>query len=70
MNLVERWFSELTTKWLQRGAHRSTKELTESINKWIEHWNENPTPYVWIKTADQILESLSGYMKRISDSGH
>jgi transposase len=70
MNLVERWFSELTTKWLQRSAHRSTNELTDSINEWIHNWNENPTPYVWTKTADQILESLSGYMQRISDSGH
>ena len=44
MNLVERWFSALTTKKLQRSAHRSVKELAADINAWAENWNENPTP--------------------------
>ncbi len=44
MNLVERWFAELTNKWLRRGTHRSTKELEASINDWIDKWNENPRP--------------------------
>src|SRR3990170_1248819 len=45
MNLVERWFGELTTKWLTRGTHRSVKELVASIRTWIATWNENPRPY-------------------------
>jgi transposase len=61
MNLVERWFSALTTKKLQRSAHRNVKELAADIVAWADAWNENPTPFVWTKTADQILERLAGY---------
>ncbi len=61
MNLVERWFSALTTKKLQRSAHRNAKELAADINAWITAWNANPKPFVWHKTADQILERLAGY---------
>ena len=57
-NLVERWFSELTTKLLKRGQHRSVRALNNDIRNWIEDWNENPRPYVWTKTADQILDSI------------
>ncbi len=57
LNLVERWFEELTTKWLRRGTHRSVKELTASIRTWITGWNDNPKPFVWHKTADKILET-------------
>jgi len=70
MNLVERWFGELTVKWLKQGTHRSVKELTASIRTWIAHWNENPRPYVWHKTADQILGTLADYCQRINASGH
>jgi transposase len=70
LNLVERWFAELTNKKLRRGAHRSVRELNTDIRSWIEHWNENPRPYVWTKTADQILDSLSRYCQRINDSRH
>ena len=70
LNLVERWFAELTERWLRRGSHRSTKELVASIRTWITGWNENPRPFVWHKSADQILESLAMYCQRISDSGH
>jgi transposase len=70
LNLVERWFAELTTKWLRRGTHRSTKELVASINEWIDRWNEDPKPFVWHKSADEILDSLAAYCARISDSGH
>lgn len=70
MNLVERWFAELTTKWLRRGTHRSTKELEASITDWIDRWNENPKPFVWHRSADEILETLAAYCGRISDSGH
>jgi transposase len=65
INLVERWFAELTNKWLRRGTHRSTNELEASIADWIERWNEEPKPFVWHKSADEILGSLAGYCARI-----
>jgi transposase len=70
LNLVERWFAELTNKKLRRGAHRSVRELNTDIRAWITDWNENPRPYVWTKTADQILDSISRYCDRINASGH
>jgi transposase len=70
MNLVERWFSELTTKWIRRGTHHSVTELKDSIQYWTEHWNENPKPFVWHKTADDILDTLAAYIQRIPNSGH
>jgi transposase len=70
LNLVERWFAELTTKKLRRGAHPSVEALEADITAWAEHWNANPRPYVWTKTADQILTNLARYCERISDSGH
>jgi transposase len=70
LNLVERWFAELTQKWLKRGTHRSTRELVASIRTWIQRWNDEPKPFVWHKTADEILDSLATYCQRISDSGH
>ena len=69
LNLVERWFAELTTKWIKRGTHRSVRELTKSIRTWIAGWNDNPKPYVWVKTADEILDSVASYCRRITDSG-
>jgi transposase len=70
LNLVERWFAELTTKWLRRGTHRSVTELTGSIQHWIDTWNADPRPFVWTKTADEILDNLTRYLQRISNSGH
>ncbi len=70
LNLVERWFAELTTKWIKRGTHRSVRDLVASIRSWITDWNDNPKPFVWHKTADQILDSLAAYCQRINDSGH
>lgn len=70
LNLVERWFAELTNKKLRRGAHRSVRELNTDIRAWIADWNQNPRPYVWTKTADQILDSISRYCDRINASGH
>ena len=70
LNLVERWFAELTTKNLQRATHRTVRELNTGIRNWIAAWNESPRPYVWTKTADQILESIARYCTRINDSGH
>jgi transposase len=70
MNLVERWFAELTSRKLKRGTHRSVNELNKDIRDWITDWNENPRPYVWTKTADQILDTLAAYCERTSDSRH
>ena len=70
LNLVERWFAELTTKKIKRGAHTSVPGLERDIRAWIATWNHNPRPYVWLKSADQILASLARYCARISNSGH
>jgi transposase len=70
LNLVERWFAELTTKWLKRGSHRSVPELTRSIQSWIDTWNDDPRPFVWTKTADEILDKITRYLQPISNSGH
>jgi transposase len=70
MNLVERWFAELTNRKLRRSAHRSVTELETDIRTWINEWNKNPKPFVWTKSADQILETLAAYCERINDSGH
>ncbi len=61
---------ELTTKWLRRGTHHSVKELVASIRTWITNWNDDPKPFVWHKTADEILDSLAPDCQRISDSKH
>jgi transposase len=70
LNLVERWFGELTNKKLRRGTHRSVRQLNTDIRSWIDTWNENPRPFVWTKTADQILESIATYCNRINESRH
>lgn len=67
MNLVERWFSALTTKKLQRSAHRSVKELADDIRAWADTWNENPKPFASHKTAEQILERLASYCQAINE---
>ena len=58
---MERWFAELTRKLLQRSAHRSVAALTADLNTWVDTWNDNPTPFVWHKTADEILTSLKRF---------
>jgi transposase len=70
LNLVERWFAELTTKKLRRSAHTSVRQLNHDIRAWIKTWNDDPRPYVWTKTADQILESIGIYCRRINNSEH
>lgn len=45
-------------------------ELNKDIEDWVEHWNENPNPYVWTKTADETLDNLAGYCNTINASGH
>ena len=66
LNMVERWFAELTTKKIKRGAHMSVRALERDIRDWIATWNEDPRPYVWVKTAEQILASLARYCERVS----
>jgi transposase len=66
MNLVERWFSALTTKKLQRSAHRSVKELADDIRTWTATWNENPRPFIWHKSADEIPERLAAYCTAVN----
>ena len=70
LNLVERWFAELTAKWIKRGSHRSVRDLVASIRTWIANWNDAPKPFVWHKSADEILDSLAAYCQRINDSRH
>ena len=70
LNLVERWFAELTNKQIRRGVHKSVKALETDIRAWIAAWNTEPKPYVWTRTADEILERLANYLNRIPDSGH
>ena len=70
MNLVERWFATLTEKQLRRGAHRSTRELEAAITNYLALTNEQPQPFVWTKTADDILASVARFCHRISNSGH
>ena len=70
LNLVERWFAELTTKKLRRGTHRSVRDLNADIRAWIATWNDNPRPYVWTNTADEILDSIATYCARINESRH
>lgn len=66
LNLVERWFSALTTKKLQRSAHRNVRELSADITAWADAWNEDPKPFVWTKTAEQILDRLASYCAAIT----
>lgn len=68
MNMVERWFSALTTKKLQRSAHCSVKELAADIEAWVNTWNENPVPFVRHKTAEQILERIADYCTAINEA--
>jgi transposase len=70
LNLVERWFAELTNKKLKRSAHTSVTALNKDIRAWIGTWNENPQPFVWTKTADQILDSITRYRERINLTAH
>ncbi|MFJ3206235.1 IS630 family transposase [Streptomyces sp. NPDC086989] len=70
LNLVERWFAELTHKKLKRGVHRSVQALERDIRTWLADWNEQPRPFVWTKTADEILDKVAAYCRRISDSDH
>jgi transposase len=70
INQVERFFADLTNKQIRRGAHRSTLELERAIRDYIDARNHHPKPFVWTKTADEILASIERFCQRISGSGH
>jgi hypothetical protein len=67
---VERWFALLSERQIKRGTHRSTVELERAIRKFVTINNEEPKPFIWTKTADEILDSVARFCKRISDSVH
>ena len=58
LNLVERWFKELTDRRLRRGAFSSVEALTTAIELWADHWNDDPQPFVWHKTAEEIIKKV------------
>lgn len=70
INQVERWFATLTQNYIRRGTHRSTRQLEKAIREYIKHNNEDPKPFVWNKSADDILASIKRFCLRISNSGH
>lgn len=70
INLVERWFALLTEKQIRRGIFRSTRELETTIRDYVQIYNEHPKPFIWTKTADEILASLARFCKRTLIPGH
>lgn len=70
INQVERWFAGLTEKQLRQGSHRSTRQLENAIRGYLAVSNEHPKPFVWVKTADQILASVRRFCERTSVPGH
>ena len=70
INQVERFFAYVTADLLQRSDHRSVQALEADIRNWVKDWNNNPRPFIWTKTAEQILESLSRLLQRITGAGH
>jgi transposase len=70
INQIERWFAYLTQDLLQRSDHRSVHALEKDIRHWVTAWNENPKPFIWTKTAEQILDSIKRLLQRINASAH
>jgi hypothetical protein len=70
INQVERWFGYLTDQNIRRGVHKSVQALEADIRDWIEQWNENPRPFAWTKTAEEILNSLAEYLSKIPGGAH
>ena len=68
MNQVERWFGLLTDKLIRRGVHTSVQALENDIKAWIATWNDNPRPFSWTKSADEILNSLADYLTKLGTS--
>jgi transposase len=70
INQVERWFGLLTEQKIRRGSHTSVQALEADIRDWINDWNSHPRPFLWSKTAEEILDSLARFCRRISGAGH
>lgn len=70
INQVERLFAEVTRELLQRSDHRSVQALEKDLRNWVKAWNEDPQPFIWTKTAEEILASIARYLKRINGAGH
>jgi transposase len=70
INQVERWFGFLTEQLIRRGVHKSVQALEADIRAWIADWNTNPRPFIWTKTAEEILDSLARFCRRTSGAGH
>jgi transposase len=70
LNLVERWFALLTEKQIRRGVFRSTRELETAIRNYLKNYNDQPKPFIWSKTADEILASVARFCKRTLVTGH
>ena len=64
LNLVERWFGLLTQRQLKRGSHKSVRQLRKAIEEFIEVTNQEPKPFVWTKSADEILASIARFATR------
>ena len=67
LNLVERWFAELTTKQIRRGVHRNVTELERAIAEFLDAHNTDPKPFVWTKSANEILDSIARFAQRTAD---
>jgi len=70
INQVERFFAYVTSDLLQRSDHRSVQALEADIRAWVTNWNDDPRPFIWTKTAEQILESLARLLQRTTGAGH
>lgn len=70
INQVERWSAHITDQLIHRGDHRSVQALEADIRAWVKAWNSDPKPFIWTKTAEQILTSIGRLMQRITGAGH
>ncbi|MDT0343693.1 IS630 family transposase [Streptomyces litchfieldiae] len=70
INQVERWFGFLSDQMLRRGAHKNVQALEADIRAWVKNWNKDPKPFIWTKTAEEILDSLAHFCRRITGAGH
>ena len=70
VNQVERWFGFITDQLIRRGSHTSVQALEADIRGWVKSWNDDPKPFIWTKTAEQILDSLGRLLTRINGEAH
>ncbi|MGW3882206.1 hypothetical protein ACWEC4_19075 [Streptomyces sp. NPDC005055] len=70
INQVEWWFGYLAHQMIRRGAHKNIQALEADIRAWVKDWNDDPKPFIWTKTAEEILDSLARFCRRISGAGH